>query len=377
MSGENDADKSARLREMHNAGVRAWRAANPDRVRELNKAWKAANPERSRELNRESERRRRVRQKALADRRAKGRKKYAENKEKERERARRFRAEHPDKAREYQQRYRERHPERALEKSRRNGQVWRDKNAEAVRETNREAKKAQRERDPEAARRWYQANIEKQRERVREDARRRRRLQKLGLPPRKTHRVYASDRRANDKAAEEFFQRRRTAAQKRDLNREIEAFERPSHGQNAVLLARKRIMAPTDLRTAAEALQHRLRAAKIRDMARRFYPEVAEAIRQKHGTRLRQEVEEDSIARQLRGATPYDVDLELGRRIGEQAAREVTTMAGRSSDEERMARLVRASFPKTPNRGPSAAENRIGPASANRPKPGLDSEVAR
>ena len=47
---------------------------------------------------------------------------------------------------------------------------------------------------PDAFKHWYQANLEQQRAR--------RRLKKLGLRPRRIQRVYASDRRANDRAGE-------------------------------------------------------------------------------------------------------------------------------------------------------------------------------
>lgn len=322
------------------------------------RAWKQANPERARAHNRESMRRAAVRKKAIQRRRERGRAWYAEHRDQERARARRFRQEHPDKVREYQARFRERHPERAAEQGRRASQKWRDGKADTVRAMQRVAAAERREEDPDAFRRWYQANLEQQRERGRDASRRRSRLKKLGLPPRRIQRVYANDRRANERAGDEFFGVRRTAADVARLRAEVmSSFRWPTAAQLArhrmVLQARQRVMSQDELRVAGQQLQDRLRAAKARDLARAFFPEVAAHVARTHSDRLRREIEMDSIARRVRGTEPYDVEEELQRRVHQNAGARVIAIAKRSVDEEQMKRLVKASFPTAPRRRPA------------------------
>lgn len=313
------------------------------------RAWKEANPDRARLHNREYMRRAAVRRRALEKRRERGRAWYAEHRQQERERARRFREEHPEKVREYRARFRERHPERAAEQGRRATQKWRDGRADAVRAKQRAVAERRREEDPDAFRRWYQANLEKQRERGREASRLRSRLKKLGLPPKRIQRVYANDRRENERVGEEFFGRRRTKPEIASLHQEAQRkFRRPPAAQLAVLQARQRIMnmSREELHEAGQQLQDQLRAAKTRDLARTFFPDVATRIALKHAARLRREIEQDSIARRLRGGEPYDVDGELKRRIRQAAAEQVIALASRSNDEDQMRRLVAASYPR-------------------------------
>ena len=326
------------------------------------RAWKEANPDRARAHNRESMRRAEVRKKALEHRRERGREWYAEHREQQRARARQFRQEHPEKVREYQARFRERHPERAAEQGRRATQKWRDSRAEVVREKERATAAERRRDDPDAFKRWYQANLEQQRERGREAARLRSRLKKLGLPPRRIQRVYANDRRANDRAGEEFFARERAADEVARLRREGE-YRRPTAAQLAVIQARQRVMSQSELRIAGQQLQDRLRAAKARELARAFFPQVHAYVANTHGGRIRRQVEQDSIARQVRGVEPYDVEEELQRRVRREAGQRVVTVAKRSVDEDQMRRLVNASFPASPRRragsdAPAAQQSR-------------------
>lgn len=346
-----------------------------ERMLAASRAWKEANPERTRKHNREHMRRAAIRERRLEQRRARGRAWYAEHREQERARARRFREEHPEKLREYQLRFRERHPDRAAAQGRRATQKWRDGNAEKVRENQRATAAQRREEDPDAFRRWYQANLEQQRARGREASRLRSRLKKLGLPPRKIQRVYANDRRANDRAASDFFERRRTAAELTSLQREPRmVYRRPTATQLAVIQARQRVMSAPELRIAGQHLQDRLRAAKARDLARAFFPDVAQGVFHRHGGRLRREIEQDSIARQHRGAEPYDVDDELTRRVRREAAAQAVALAKRSNDEDQMRRLVNASFPTSPK----VRRDRTGaaPGTAQRPqmqeRPGIE-----
>ncbi|MDR7184624.1 hypothetical protein J2X85_001647 [Microbacterium trichothecenolyticum] len=319
------------------------------------RAWKQANPDRARAHNRESARRAALRKKAIQRRRERGRAWYAEHRDQERARARRFRQEHPDKVREYQARFRERHPERAAEQGRRASQKWRDGKADTVRANQRAAAEARRGDDPDAFRRWYQTNLEQQRERGREASRRRSRLKKLGLPPRKIQRVYANERRVNERAGDEFFGRQRSAADVARLRAEVmSSFRWPTAAQlarqRAVLQARQRVMSQDELRIAGQRLQDRLRAAKASDLARTLFPEEVANVARTRSSRLRREVEMDSIARQNRGAEPYDVDKELQRRIHQEAGERAIAIAKRSVKEEHVKRLVSASFPPVPRR---------------------------
>ncbi|WP_194396233.1 hypothetical protein [Microbacterium atlanticum] len=305
------------------------------------RAWKAANPERARSHNRRSAHKAAERRRIVEQRKESGRAWYAEHREAERMRARRFRLEHPEKVHEYRARFQERHPERAAEQARRASERWHDKNAEAIREEQRIAAHQRRASDPDAYRRWYQANLEQQRARGREASRLRSRLKNLGLPTRRVRHTYSNERRANDRASAEFFSRRRSAAEMHRLRREGESvFRRPTRAQLAVLEARRRVMSREELAAAGTHLQERLRAAKARDLARAFFPEVAGRLYHARQDRLRCEIQLDSIARRVRGREPYDVESELRRRVKQEASELALTLAQRSADEDQMKRLI-------------------------------------
>uniref|UniRef100_UPI001C304736 hypothetical protein n=1 Tax=Streptomyces sp. GbtcB7 TaxID=2824752 RepID=UPI001C304736 len=86
-------------------------------------------------------------------------------------------------------------------------------------------------------RRWYQQNLERERARTREAAQLRRRLTKLGLPPRKTHKTYAADRRKNAAEADAFFSRPRKKPEQARLR--SESFEvLPGHRASVEFRAR-------------------------------------------------------------------------------------------------------------------------------------------
>lgn len=343
-----------------------------DRLLEQTRAWKDANPDRSRALNRESDRRVRVRRQRAERRRAQGRAWYAEHREQERERARVFRRDHPEKIREYKDRFRQRHPERAAAQSRRSTEKWRDKNADAVREAQRVAAGQRREDNPELNRDYYRDNLEKERARGREASRRRSRLKQLGLPPRRIQRVYANDRRANDRAAEAFFTRPRGSAELGRLRHEQEMpFSLPTAAQRAVIAARQRIMSREDLRIAGEHLQERLRAAKARDLTQARLAEVIAHVAERQGARLREEVSMDSVARQLRGGDPYDVEAELQRRIRQQAVERI--------DAEQTRRLRSASFPaRLDSQAAPVVKSPMRPTGSSTPsRPNRDAERGR
>lgn len=319
-----------------------------EKQREAARQWRQANRERSRELNRLSNRRQYARKKAVEAKRAAGRAWYAEHREQERERARTFRREHPEKVREYQRRFRERHPERAAQQNRRAAERWRDRNAPDVREKQRAAAAERRSSDPDTFRRWYQSNIEKERARGREASRLRSRLKKLGLPPRKIHRVYAEERRQNAAAGELFFTHRRSGADLRKLR--MESFE-ATPGHRAALEARRRIMQPgAAVEVSPERLQAQLRAEKLRYRASELLPAVTERVESTRGARIRDEVRMDAVARELRGGPALDEESEVRRRIHDEAVARAAQRISESKrlgepDAEKVARLLRATFP--------------------------------
>lgn len=186
---------------------RRWVAANRDRVRDLNRRWRAEHLERSRQLNRDSMRRATARKRRQAEVRARGR-----------ERARRWREAHPDRVREYQQRWVEENREKVREYYNRYYANHRDEvNARAA---------ARRDQDPgrakQASKQWAERNKERRAELQRHRrsdpeshqseleanaaARRlKRRLSRVGLPPKRLHSSTAAERRTNEREADAYF----------------------------------------------------------------------------------------------------------------------------------------------------------------------------
>ena len=191
------------------------------------------------------------------------------------------------------------------EQSRRASQAWRDRNASEQREKNRVAAAGKRAADPDKFRSWYQANLERERARSRDAARLRARLKALGLPPRKITRVYASDRRANDAAADKFFSQRRTAAHLAAVR------QQPFPGQEPRTTAREK-MKPAPQAELADWVRRSALARAARSPQERR--EMLHTYLQKHGARLRDEVTLDSRARVARGAAPLDVKKEMSSR---------------------------------------------------------------
>jgi len=132
-----------------------------------------------------------------------------------------------------------------------------------------------------------------------ERRRRERRRHQLGLPPRRAHRATINEREANGSAAHAFFSRRRGAGEIRLLR----------EGQAEVRAAAS---------LASDALWGQELAARIRADATgpaRAAAAVNELLATEVGTRLREEVKMDSIARRVRGAEPYpDAGAEVRRR---------------------------------------------------------------
>jgi hypothetical protein len=202
-------------RERRRLTNRAWRERNSDHVRAERKAWRAANPERFRELNRLSMRRQHERHKREAARRdrkrAAARTYYEANRDRilAQHRAGRVRRQAAD-------------PTRYREIANAATRRWRDGHREALNRTQRDRRHANPEATVEHSRRYYEKNREQilQRKRERyaanhEQARakanayysREARRRTAGLPPRRLHTVSQTHRVANVDAADEFFSR--------------------------------------------------------------------------------------------------------------------------------------------------------------------------
>lgn len=294
---------------------RQWRENNPDKVAESRRAWRAANLDRSRELNRESMRRQSARKKKLREKRAKGRAWYAEHRDEQRERARRFREQNPERIREYQRRWREKDLDHAREVNRRGNQAYKDRHGEEVRARGRRAAAARRERDPDTFKKWYEENLEAQRARGREASKQRSRLKQLGLPPRKIQRVYAEQKRANARAADEFFAQRRTKD-------EVRHAADPKAGA----LQRTRTF---------DLVEQNLEERRAEDSFLLRLPALISTHRARYGERIRGDVTLDSAARVAAGKPPYDIDQETGNRL----LREIVAREAPLLNPERIAQL--------------------------------------
>lgn len=321
--------------------ARRWRQVDREHRAALRRNWRAANLDRDRELNRLSERRRRARIDARNRHNERGRLWYAEHRDVALERSRRFREAHPEKVREYQRRYKERHPERARENAAKASRRYRDRHAAEVREGQRRTAAERRERTPNEYRDWYAANLAQQRERGRLAAQRRSRLKQLGLPPRSVRRVYADQRRANDSAANQFFESRRTPEQRGAIAAEVLDDYRLGlpevvavHRRRLVREARRSALDVVKVRAAStpqaiEAAYRSVRLKRLRERhehdvhaVRESLPGILEQHRVRREARLREEIRMDSIARELRGAQPYDAEKELESRLTLEATTE-------------------------------------------------------
>ncbi|MDQ0615312.1 hypothetical protein QF046_002953 [Microbacterium sp. W4I4] len=320
-------------------GRRRYREAHHEELAAAHRAWRERHRERSRELNRESQKRQAQRRRQRLKKNAHQRERREQNPDVARAKSRAFREAHPDKIREYQRRYKERHPERARQSSRESAQRYRDKNAEELRAKQRLAAEERRKKNPDQHKQWYEKHLEEQRARGRDAARLQRRLKKLGLPPIRFHRIYAEERRAHDAAAAEYFARRRDVAERGRIA--AEASDADALTIPKMVAARRRVVlreqsTPNNstsskwnasspegdipaivrrwrrardlqaLRETHEALVEKIRAER---------PQILEHHRERHEARLREEIRLDSIAREVQGLPPYDVDEEVTARI--------------------------------------------------------------
>lgn len=333
-------------REKIRAYQAAYREANRERISRERKEDRAADPEGALAAERAMRERKRARDARRLAHNAYTRQVRDKDPEAARERSRRFRQEHPDKIREYQRRYKERHPERARQNQAATAQRHRDAHADEIRERQRLLAAKRRREHPEWYQEWYQRNIETQRARGRDAARLRARLKKAGLPPRSIHRIYTSDVRANDAAADNYFTRERSVEELAVIA--IESERRSAlHIPRAVRTLRNemldgplpaaehlrdsidnRVRKPGEVELTSKryliAMRHlrdreleQLRAAHVRTVQsiRDSRPQIYEHHYYRRVAELRVEIKMDSIARVARGLEPYDPKEEFRRRI--------------------------------------------------------------
>jgi hypothetical protein len=281
---ENDEERQKRQSESR----ARYRAAYPDRVRQSRRGNLA---------------RRRARLEAEHKRRTRDRQRVhgwaAAHPDRARERSRAWSEQNPDRRRELQRNYYQRNQEERRRANRE--QNTRRRQEPAQREQERQYQAARREvrNDQQRVRRSDPEVRDKHNQEQNERRRRERRRRQLGLPPRRTHRATFNEREANGSAAHAFFSRRRGAGEIRLLREE-----------------QAEVRAAASL--ASDALWGQELAARIRADATapaRTAAAVNELLATEVGTRLREEVKMDSIARRVRGAEPYpNAEAEVRRR---------------------------------------------------------------
>ena len=302
---------------------RRWRQANPGYER----AWREANPEKVRQ-QRTAERERRAafdpqeREQFLRQKRESAQARLARQKEQEahrqrdRDRSRAWAQAHPTQARERKQAWAEANRERVREQK----LAYYYRHREERQYANRARSAARRQSPTGQAQDFLYRQNESERYKAHADARRadpekraahnvyqnewrrreRRRIQ-LDLPRRAAHRARTNEVLDDDRAAEAFFARPRSRAEKQGLGEELVEVrvaaltaEQATGASLAGLAARIR-----------EAME---RPARLSAAVDRFLASPA-------GSRLREEVRMDVIARSARGIPAYlDLGAELRRR---------------------------------------------------------------
>ncbi|MBW4031794.1 MAG: hypothetical protein HIU88_03920 [Acidobacteria bacterium] len=278
-------------------------AERQERRRESRTRYKAAHPDRVRQSRRDNLARRRTRLEAEVKRRADDRRRAREwaaaHPDRARERSRAWSEENPDRRREHQRNYYQRNQEQRRRVAREQNTRRRHDPAQREREreyqaANRESRNAQqriRRSDPQVR--------DKDNHEQNERRRRERRRRQLGLPPRRPHRATITERENNASAARAFFSRRRGAGDIRLLRHE-----------QAEIQAAASLASDAFWRASLEA---RMRADAHKPA--RIAAVVNELLATERGSRLREEVRMDSVARRLRGAEPYpDAEAEARRR---------------------------------------------------------------
>lgn len=228
------------------------------------------------------------RRQAAAERR-KARRATPEGREAARAATARYRERHPERVREYMAGWRERNRDRIREQS----AAWRDarpgRDAGRVRTAEQEAERERRRREREAA---DPGLGDRRRAAARDRYRLKARLERLGLPPRTVKPAPARQVRADRAAADEFFARRWSAADRERIQWQY-------------------VATPPERLAGWDRYTASIRAG-------RGPGPVAEYLRA-HGARLREEARMDSVARVLAGKPALDVEEEVRRRAEAEA----------------------------------------------------------
>jgi hypothetical protein len=309
--GKPDESEEEQLRRKR-ASRRRYRENHADSIREKNRRWKAEHPEKIKEYrarfrathleeirieNRERERARAAQARegaAKAERRrVRARERYAADPQAhnayQRERRKSQRAANPEGYRraknERNKRWlsgnREEFNAKLRAKHRDNPQIKRAANSRYYAEHGEEVR--QRRRD------FYAANREQQVEKQRQWRARERRRREAGLPPRRLHRVPASERKANSVAAEAFFSRVRSPDEVKTIR-----LERKTHDRERARLIR----ASKRARIAAGIASDSDPVRPVRESQRRESERQA-AARLKREANAAEAARMDAIARQI------------------------------------------------------------------------------
>lgn len=291
-----DPDREARRA----AQRKAWSDAHPTYYAE----YRERNREYIRRTGRERERRRSQRERT-----------EKEQRQKAIERAKEWARQHPEERQQARERYKQRHPEAYKQAQR----EYYHRNRDAIAERRRAREAADPVKSAESTRRsvararaagrvttWVPSPSQRETYRQHENGERRmqRRRARAGLPDRRLHRVLAAERRHNDAAADAFFARKRTAAERARIRRE-------------------------DGPTPPELLHAYIERAENGRAVREILA-IADAYFADHELELRARIAEISRARFRAGLLPLDVYTEPRRRALEIASRGYSRAAAAS-----------------------------------------------
>lgn len=375
-----DAEAGATPEERHQAALAqrrayaaVYREKNREHIRAYVRDYKEKNRDKVLEQNRASEQRRRVemreKQQKVAERRRKDAervKKWAEaNPERVRERQRRWAEKHPEAVKASQNRYREAHREELREKAREKLRA----DPEAHRQKLREWRSRNKERLSQAARERLASESPEQREKrlavaaaLRE---KRRELAARGLPSPRTRRPARHHVPMRTEAAQKFFERERTEPEISKLRRELASYlpVREAVDKRGRTPVEKLTEWQRNSRLAQERFTRAANMARLAQEGRLAsrLDEIAGALWQRHGARVRDEVSMESRARQLRGKPALDVDREIRRTILSAARKTFDReLSARPRDDQGQTAAIqaldalRASYPMKAHRGKTA-----------------------
>lgn len=307
----HDRERAAR-----DAAAKAhWNATH----REYKMAWNAEHREEINARERDRVRRIRAARRAKQASRERGRGYREVHREEERERSRRFRADHPDRVREHARRYREQHPDRIAAQSARASMRYRDTHAERLREQDRVAAAENRRANPDQYRDWYARNLERERDRGRKASQLRSRLRALGLPPRRVHRSYASERRARQAEADAFFARNPTSDAHLLARLELEGIDHRTSLHSPTWRGVKLGLDGPPPARVVEQFQRMSALYRFRAEHRDEVERLQRVFERVKGAQIREEMRLDAIARNGRRGPPVDDAEDFSRRVAAHA----------------------------------------------------------